>query len=456
VDFFVSYTSVDRPWAEWIAWQLEAGGYQLVMQAWDIIAGKDWVHQMQQAMSAAERIVVVLSPDYLHSAHGEAEWRPFYARDPSGERGLLLQVRVREVDPPELLKTRAYVDLVCRDEDDARTALMAAVGGARSKPPDEPEFPGYRERPEVNGTEAPRFPGGVSAADNSGSDPLERSPITLRPGDAGAVRALAAQMSEPLRRHKFSEKDFEAFRISLTELVGNAARYVGGDEPVQLRLKLVERWSGDLVLSLEVTDNGRGFDFDQALQRTEADLLENGIEHGLLRAYRLGSELTQVSVEPHVMSWMRERIPQTVPAVFGGKNIIPFLVLYEQEVIQIWETVHTMSQFWRYLERSEVFMDRIFDPLLRPARKYVGIEIIGEFHSEAIRWSIILDELLAFTKRNARFDRQLLLFADSGSDQIRLREYCQDAGITMFEDKSAIRNLREKDVSRMIRKRAKG
>jgi len=34
-DFFVSYTSADRTWAEWIAWQLEAEGCQVVVQAWD-------------------------------------------------------------------------------------------------------------------------------------------------------------------------------------------------------------------------------------------------------------------------------------------------------------------------------------------------------------------------------------------------------------------------------------
>jgi hypothetical protein len=27
-DFFISYTSADRAWAEWIAWQLEAEGYE--------------------------------------------------------------------------------------------------------------------------------------------------------------------------------------------------------------------------------------------------------------------------------------------------------------------------------------------------------------------------------------------------------------------------------------------
>jgi hypothetical protein len=32
-DFFVSYTSADRAWAEWIVWQLEAEGYKVVVQA---------------------------------------------------------------------------------------------------------------------------------------------------------------------------------------------------------------------------------------------------------------------------------------------------------------------------------------------------------------------------------------------------------------------------------------
>jgi hypothetical protein len=32
-DFFVSYTSAGRAWAEWIAWQLEAEGYRVIIQA---------------------------------------------------------------------------------------------------------------------------------------------------------------------------------------------------------------------------------------------------------------------------------------------------------------------------------------------------------------------------------------------------------------------------------------
>jgi hypothetical protein len=157
-DFFVSYTSADRAWAEWIAWQLEAEGYQVVVQAWDFTPGNDWAHEMQRATSTAERVVAVLSAAYLRSAHGEAEWRVFYAQDPSGQQGLLLPVRVDKVDPPGLLKTRIYVDLVDQDTTSAREALLAAARGARSKPSTEPKFPGDR-RPTGSATEAPRFPG---------------------------------------------------------------------------------------------------------------------------------------------------------------------------------------------------------------------------------------------------------------------------------------------------------
>jgi hypothetical protein len=157
-DFFVSYTSPDRAWAEWIAWQLEAEGYQVVVQAWDFTPGRDWTHEMQHATATAERVVAVLSAAYLRSAHGEAEWRVFYAQDPSGEQGLLLPVRVDKADPPGLLTTRAYVDLVDQDAAGARQALLTAARGARGKPAQEPEFPGNR-RPVSSATEAPRFPG---------------------------------------------------------------------------------------------------------------------------------------------------------------------------------------------------------------------------------------------------------------------------------------------------------
>ena len=81
-DFFISYTSADRSWAEWIAWQLEAEGYKVVVQAWDFAPGRSWTQEMQQATSTAERVVAVLSGAYLESEHG----RPWSGRPGEGSR----------------------------------------------------------------------------------------------------------------------------------------------------------------------------------------------------------------------------------------------------------------------------------------------------------------------------------------------------------------------------------
>jgi hypothetical protein len=85
-NFFVSYTGIDRPWAEWIAWQLEAEGYAVVLQAWDFTPGHDWAREVQQAATTADRVVAVLSPEYLRSGHGEAEWHVFTRAIPAAIR----------------------------------------------------------------------------------------------------------------------------------------------------------------------------------------------------------------------------------------------------------------------------------------------------------------------------------------------------------------------------------
>ena len=73
-DAFVSYTGVDRRWAEWIAWVLEEAGHTVVLQAWDFRPGSNFVLAMQQAAEQAERTIAVLSPDFLASRFTAPEW----------------------------------------------------------------------------------------------------------------------------------------------------------------------------------------------------------------------------------------------------------------------------------------------------------------------------------------------------------------------------------------------
>jgi hypothetical protein len=64
IDWFISYIRTDRPWAEWIAWQLEASGYTTRRRAWNRRPGMDFLASMNQAAATADRILIVLSRDY--------------------------------------------------------------------------------------------------------------------------------------------------------------------------------------------------------------------------------------------------------------------------------------------------------------------------------------------------------------------------------------------------------
>src|SRR5260370_15009929 len=110
-DFFISYTHVDQPWAEWIAWNLEKAGYSTIIQIWDFRPGGNFVLNMDQATKDAERTIAVLSLDYFASGFTPSEWAAAFRRDPRGKLGLILPIRVRQCDVEGLLGQVVYVDL---------------------------------------------------------------------------------------------------------------------------------------------------------------------------------------------------------------------------------------------------------------------------------------------------------------------------------------------------------
>jgi len=159
-DFFVSYASADRAWAEWIAWQLEDAGYRVLIQAWDFGAGTHFVEEMHRAAKDAARTIAVLSTAYLRSAFAQPEWQAAWAADPSGRRRRLLIFRVEDCDRPGLLGQIVSEDLFGLDRASARDRLLAAARNTRGKPAFAPDFPGSRP---VGGE--PAFPGAVSVRD---------------------------------------------------------------------------------------------------------------------------------------------------------------------------------------------------------------------------------------------------------------------------------------------------
>jgi len=100
-DFFISYTQVDRSWAEWVAWQLEEAGYTTIIQAWDFGPGSSFPVEMHKAAMGSARTIAILSPDYLNSRFAQTEWTARFTEDPTGaERKLLPEICLRKFPLP--------------------------------------------------------------------------------------------------------------------------------------------------------------------------------------------------------------------------------------------------------------------------------------------------------------------------------------------------------------------
>lgn len=141
-DFFISYTSADRAWAEWIAWGLEAAGYTTVIQAWDFRPGENFVLRMHEATTQADVTLALLSEAYLKALYSQSEWAAAFAQDPTGKGRQPIPVRVAKCAPEGFLRSIIYIDLVGLGEDAGREKLLEGVKQDRTKPVRAPAFPG--------------------------------------------------------------------------------------------------------------------------------------------------------------------------------------------------------------------------------------------------------------------------------------------------------------------------
>ncbi len=195
-DFFVSYNQADRAWAEWIAWQLEDAGYTTVLQAWDFHAGSNFVLDMQRAATEADRTIAVLSPDYIAAKYTQPEWAAAFGRDPTGEKGILVPVRVRAGSFEGLLPQIAYIDLVGLDETNASLALRTKVTRVRMKPAKPPASPGTDPDLHSSATPPP-FPGNSSKRGDHDEEPdMHRATTEVIDSSSPSARLESSTVKE--------------------------------------------------------------------------------------------------------------------------------------------------------------------------------------------------------------------------------------------------------------------
>lgn len=212
-DFFISYNSQDRTWAEWIAWTLEEAGYSTVIQAWDFRPGGNFVLAMQQAATDTRQTVAVLSQHYLNAEYTQPEWADALRRDPQGNQRTLLPVRIDNCRPTGLLGSVIYVDLYGLEQDAARRGLLEALN-ARGKPDRAPAFPGGGTQRE---SEPAERSAAASAAPTQTVTPLDWQRLTGR-----QLAALQDALLQAFNRSTLAQMLTFQMNVRLDEIAGQS------------------------------------------------------------------------------------------------------------------------------------------------------------------------------------------------------------------------------------------
>ncbi len=143
---FISFRSVDLPWADWIARVLRAAGHEVRYQR-EFSRTQSFLRQIDEFLRWSDRLLVVLSAEYFDSPYTAVEWETGLLREMEERRGLLCTVRIEPFPISGLLRRYPYLDLFDFDLDAVAAArLTAHVSGEVA--PIEANFPGaIKKRP---------------------------------------------------------------------------------------------------------------------------------------------------------------------------------------------------------------------------------------------------------------------------------------------------------------------
>ncbi len=167
-DIFVSYTSSDKDWAEWIGHELIRLGYEPHLHDWEISGGGDLMAWMEQRHHDADHVLGVVSKSYLDKPYSSLERRAAQWAAVTDRPNFVLPVFVEDCAPRTLLAILKRCELFGVGEETARARLEAFLKPAQRSVA-QPSFPGRAAKSEATPSAAPAFPG----------KPLAQSNITI-------------------------------------------------------------------------------------------------------------------------------------------------------------------------------------------------------------------------------------------------------------------------------------
>jgi len=120
---FISHSSGDRPFARRVRDDLQRFGHKPWIDDDDIAVGDHIIGSIEQGISAADYVVVILSPRSVASHWVEVEWKAKYWQQVKQNRKMVLPVLQEMCEIPILLQPYKYADCSSDYGDGFRTLL---------------------------------------------------------------------------------------------------------------------------------------------------------------------------------------------------------------------------------------------------------------------------------------------------------------------------------------------
>jgi TIR domain/AAA ATPase domain len=139
-DYFISYTSSDRDWAQWIGKELEALAHTPHIHEWEIKGGDDIYAWMEARHDAADHVLCVVSDEYLKAPYSTLERNAALWQAAKSRTSFVLFVVVKPCRLPTLIDHIRRCELFGVPEEAARTRFREFM--SRRAVPQTAAFPG--------------------------------------------------------------------------------------------------------------------------------------------------------------------------------------------------------------------------------------------------------------------------------------------------------------------------
>ncbi|MCG3117992.1 MAG: hypothetical protein ALAOOOJD_00125 [bacterium] len=124
---FISHSSKDKQFANWLYVDLANAGHRPWLDEPDIRAGESIPTKIASGIHDCDYVVVVLSANAVKSQWVEREWQAKYWNEVKGGKVMVIPVLIEDCEIPTLLQTKKYADFRSGYNEGFETLLAALL-----------------------------------------------------------------------------------------------------------------------------------------------------------------------------------------------------------------------------------------------------------------------------------------------------------------------------------------